>query len=141
MHYVENTFISSFNLQQAAYFRYIDEIFLIRSHGIYTLETFLEDTNRNHPNISFTHEYSTTAVSILDVIININNGIISTSSYKKNIDNHGYHHYTSCHPMHMKNSIIFFTASQIQRNMFRQKGFYQAQQRTSRTFFAHRPPN
>ena len=56
---------------------------------------------------SFKHEYSSTSVSFMDVMIKINNGIISTSLYKKNTDNHQYLHYTSCHPMHMKNSIVF----------------------------------
>ena len=79
MYYIENTFLSTFNLQPTAYFTYIDDIFIIWPHGIDTLETFLEDANRPHPNISFTHEYSTTAVSFLDVIIKINNGIIATS--------------------------------------------------------------
>ena len=107
MYYIENTFLSSFNLKPAAYFRYIDDIFLIWPHGIDTLQTFLDNANRTHPNISFTHEYSSTAVSFLDVIIKINNGIISTRLYKKTTDNHRYLNYTSCHPMHIKNSIIF----------------------------------
>ena len=111
MYCIENTFLSSFNLKPTAYFRYIDDIFLIWPHGIDTLQTFLENANRTHLNISFTHEYSSTAVSFLDVIIKINNGIISTSLYKKNTDNHRYLHYTSCHPMHMKNSIIFYSFS------------------------------
>ena len=80
MYYVENTFVSSFNLQPTAYFRYIDDISIIWSHGVDTLETFLENANRTHPNTIFTNEYSSTAVSFLDVIIKINNGIISTSS-------------------------------------------------------------
>ena len=111
MYYTENTFISSFNLKPTAYFRFIDDIFLIWPHGIDTLQTFLENANRTHPNISFTHEYSSTAVSFLDVIIKINNGIISASLYKKNTDNHRYLHYTSCHPMHMKISIFFHSFS------------------------------
>ena len=90
MYCVEKTFLSSFYLQPTAYFRYIDDIFLIWPHGIDTLETFLENANRTHPNIIFTHEYSTTAVSFLDVIINISNGIISTTLFKKNSDNHHY---------------------------------------------------
>ena len=59
--------------------RYIDDILIIWPHGIDTLDTFLQDANRTHPNISFTHEYSTTAVLFSDVIIKINNGIIATS--------------------------------------------------------------
>ena len=42
MHYVENTFLSSFNLQPTAYLRYIDVIFLIWPHGIVTFKTFVE---------------------------------------------------------------------------------------------------
>ena len=37
MHYVEKTFLSLFHLQPTAYFRYIDDIFLILKHGIDTL--------------------------------------------------------------------------------------------------------
>ena len=59
--YVENKFIS-FDLQPTAYLKYVDDIFLIWPHGIGTSETFFENANRTHRNISFTHEYSTTAV-------------------------------------------------------------------------------
>ena len=83
MYYAENSFHSAFNFQTTTYFRHIDDIFIIWPHGIDTLEVFLEDANRTHPNISFTHEYSTTAVSFLDVIIKINNGTMATSLYKK----------------------------------------------------------
>ena len=83
MHYVENTFLSSFNLQPTDYFRYIDDNILIWPHGINTLETFLENAYRTHRNISFTHQYSTKAVSFLYVVIKINNGILSTSLYPK----------------------------------------------------------
>ena len=123
MYYIENTFISSFNLKPTAYFRYIDDIFLIWPHGIHTLETFLEDANRTHPNISCTHEYSTTAVSFLDVIIKINNGIIATSLCKKHTNNHPYLHYTSCHPMHMKNSIFFSQLLRYKRMCSDRKDF------------------
>ena len=100
MHYVE---------KPTAYFRYIDDILLIWPHGIDALETFIENANRTHPYIDITLEYSTTAVAFLNVIIKINNGIISTTH--KNTDNHRYLHYTSCHSMHTKNSIIFHSFS------------------------------
>ena len=41
-YYVENTFLSSFYLQQTAYFRYIHDIFLIWPHVMDTLQTFQE---------------------------------------------------------------------------------------------------
>ena len=68
----------------------MDDIFLLWPHGMDTLETFLEDAKIPHPNISFTHEYSTTAVSIFDVIIKINNRIIATSIHAQNTDSHLY---------------------------------------------------
>ena len=107
MYYIENTFLSSFNLKPTVYFRYMDDIFLIWPHCTNIFQTFLENANRTYPNKCFTHEYSSTAVSFLDVIIKINKGIISNSLYKKNTENHRYLQYTSCHPMHMKNYIIF----------------------------------
>ena len=107
MYCIEKTFLSSFHLKTTTYFRYIDEIFLIWPHGIDALQTFLQNAYRTHPNICFTHEYSSTAVSFLDVIIKINNENTSTSLYKKNTDKDRFLHYTSCHPMHIKNSISF----------------------------------
>ena len=71
MHYAENTFLSSFNLQSTAYFRYIDDIFLIWPHGIDNLETFPENADRTLSYIGFTHEFSHTSVLFLDVVIKI----------------------------------------------------------------------
>ena len=123
MYDVVNTFLSSFNLQTTAYFRYIDDISIISPHGIDFIETFQEDANGAHPSISFTHEYSSSAASFMDVIININNENISTSLYKKNTDKHHYLHYTSCHPMHIKNSIIFSQLLRCKRTCSGRKDF------------------
>ena len=136
MYYIENTFLSSFNLKPTAYFRYMDDIFLIWPHGTDTLQTFLENVNRTHPNICFTHEYSSTAVSFLDVIIKINKGIISNSLYKKNTDNHRYLQYTSCYPMHMKNSIIFSQLLRYKRICSDRKDFIKHSKEIV-TYFLH----
>ena len=85
MYYVDNTFISSSSSQPTAYFRYIDDIFLIWPRGIDTFEIFLHDANRTQPNICFTHEYSNIAVSFIDVIINNNVGTASTSLQQKTL--------------------------------------------------------
>ena len=135
------TFLSSLHLKPTAYFRYIDDISVIWPHGKDTLQTFLENANRTHPNISYTHEYSTTAVSFLDVIIKINNGIISTSLYKKNTDNHRYLHYTSCHPMHMKNYTIFSQNLRYKRICSDRKDFIKHSKELVTHFLEHRLPN
>ena len=47
----------------------IDDIFVIWPQGINTLAAFLENANRTHPNICFTHEHSKAVVSLMDAAI------------------------------------------------------------------------
>ena len=115
-------FIPWLNVHPTAYFWVIDLIFLVWPHGIDTLETFQENANGTHPNISFTHVYSTTAVSFLDVITKIIMWIIYTRSYKEN----GQH---SISPLKQLTSYahekfyIFFTTSQMKRIYSDKKDF------------------
>ena len=46
-------------------------------------------------------------VNFLDVVIKIKNGRLNTDLYSKRVDNHQYLHYSSCHPKHIKKSIIY----------------------------------
>ena len=69
---------------------------LSEPQAIDTLETFLEDAKRTH--ICFTHEYSITAESFLDVINKINNGIIATSLFPRK------HRQPSLSPIHQLSS-------------------------------------
>ena len=66
---LKNTFLPSFNLQPTAYFRYIDDIILIWSHCIDTLETFLLDANEN----SLEHNIHTYVLFYCCVILGRNN--------------------------------------------------------------------
>ena len=45
-------------------------------------------------------------VNFLDVVIKIKNGRLSTDLYSKPVDSHQHLHYSSCHPEHIKKSII-----------------------------------
>ena len=100
-------FLSSFPHKPTVYYRYIDDIFMIWSHGIDKFEQFLRNANNTHPNITFTYEAST-ALPFLDALIKINNdNTIYTTVYCKPTDRHSYLHYKSNHPIHLKHSIIF----------------------------------
>ena len=118
MESVENSFISSFPLKKTVYYRYIDDIFMIWTHGIDNFKQFFNNANNIHPNITFTYETST-ALPFLDVLTttnnNNNNNTIYTTAYCKSTDRHSYLHYKSNHPIHVKHSNFFYQLIRYKR--------------------------
>ena len=104
---IETSFLSSTPLKSSIYNRYIDDIFPIWPHGNDSLTHFLEHANNIQQNIKFTHECSKTTLPFLDVSVQIAQNKIFTTLQKKPTDIHSYLHYTSCHQVHIKNSIIY----------------------------------
>ena len=78
--------------------RFIDEIFLVWTHGENKLLEFIHYLNSVHPTIKFTHEYSPHRINFLDTMVkkHLNNTLITTL-YEKPTDTHLYLHYTSAH--------------------------------------------
>ena len=76
-------------------------------HGNDSLTHFLEHADNIHQNIKFTQECSKTTLPFLDVSVLIAQNKIFTTLHKKPTDSHSYLHYNSCHPVHIKNSIIY----------------------------------
>ena len=103
---VETEFLKSQELQPFLWLRYIDDIFFIWTHGTQELDSFLNELNKFHPNLSFTYETSKERVNFLDLNLSIRNGAISTDLYIKPTDGHQYLHYYSSHPEHIKNLIL-----------------------------------
>ena len=64
-----------------AYYRYIDDNFIIWSHGLDLLHNFINSINKQHSNIIFTSNISTTSVNFLDVTIVLHGGHISIKTY------------------------------------------------------------
>ena len=56
-------------LKPLAWWRYIDNIFMIREHGEEKLQKFSEILNCYHPNIKFTAEYSREKIHFLDATV------------------------------------------------------------------------
>ena len=104
---LEENFLSGYPCKPLAYYRYIDDIFIIWSHGLNLLHNFIDSINRQHRNIIFTSNISTTSVNFFDVTIDLHGGHISTKTYTKSTDTHVFPSYSSFHPRHIKKSIIY----------------------------------
>ena len=68
---LETKFLQSQSLQPLVWFRYINDIFFIWTHGKDKLEKFLNDLNSFDNNIKFTHESSKENVTFLDLIVKL----------------------------------------------------------------------
>ena len=75
---LEENFLSGYPYKPLVYYRYIDDIFIIWSHGLDLLHNFINSFNNQHSNIIFTTNISTTSVNFLDVTIDLHGGHIST---------------------------------------------------------------
>ena len=86
-----------------AWWRYIDNIFMLRGHVEKELEKFLEFLNFYHPTIKFTGNYSWEK----------KNNQLVTDLYVKPTEAHQYLNGSSCHVYHSKKSIPYSQALQI----------------------------
>ena len=75
-------------------------------------KNFLEDLNKYYPNINFIHEPNEECINFLDLPVSLLDNKVSTDLYIKPTDRHQYLHYSSLHPDHTKNTIVY---SQILR--------------------------
>ena len=115
MDQVETQFLKTQQCKPLVWLRYIDDIFFIWTHGKESLIKFLDDFNRFHPNLKFTHEISEKSVTFLDLNVNLSNGSITTDLHVKPTDRHLYLHFSSAHPDHTKRSIVYSQALRISR--------------------------
>ena len=111
---IETNFLDTQEFKPLVWFRYIDDVFFIWTHGKEKLGEFLKDFNNYHPNIKFTHEFNKENITFLDLKVSLSGDQLSTDLHIKSTDKHQYLHYTSAHPEHTKCSIVF---SQALRDM------------------------
>ena len=86
MDQVESEFLKTEQHQPLVWFRYIDDIFFIWTHGQEKLEGSLDNFNKFHPNLRFTHEYSRKHVTFLDLDVKIIDCKIFTDLHIKATD-------------------------------------------------------
>ncbi|CAM5130490.1 unnamed protein product [Natator depressus] len=112
---LEQRFLSSRPLTPLLYLRYIDDIFIIWTHGKEALEEFHHDFNNFHPTINLSLVQSTQEIHFLDTTVLINNGHINTTLYRKPTDRYSYLHASSFHPDHTTRSIVYSQALRYNR--------------------------
>ena len=105
---LENKFLQSQSLLTLVWFRYIDDIFFICTHGNDKLEKHSDDLNSFDNNSKFTHESSRENFTFLDLIVNLLKGRLTIDLHIKDTDRHQYLHFNLSHPDIPKNRL--FTA-------------------------------
>ena len=97
------------------WWRYIDDIFLIWTHGEEKFLEFINFLNSAHHSIKFTAEYSKESVNFLEVKVIRKEDRIITDLYTKPTDTHQLLHHSSCHPNHTKRGIPYGQALRLRR--------------------------
>ena len=94
----ETKALENWPLKPSLWLRFIDDIFMIWTHGEDNLNKFITYLNQLHPTIKFTHEVSNSSINFLDTTVKINEERnLYTTLYEKPTDTHLYLHYTSSH--------------------------------------------
>ena len=103
---LEENSLSSYPCKPLAYYRNIDDIFIIWSHGLVLLHNLINSINKQHSSIIFTSNISTTSVNFRDVTIDLDGGHISTKAYTKSTHTHEFLSYNRFLPTHTKQYFI-----------------------------------
>ena len=93
--------------------RFLDDCFIIWTHGNDLLSELTEMLNNLHPSIKFTQEVSNTTLPFLDISVQLKDEKLTTDIYYKNTDTHQYLNFKSCHPSHTKRNIPYCLARKI----------------------------
>ena len=117
MGWLERNLLSASPLKPIFWRRYMDDIFLVWTHGRKSLDNFLEKANSFHPTIKFSWA----------IYIFIRNSISwcfgltcrrfpwDRFVFYKPTDTFNYLHWSSCHPFHTKKSIPYSLAFRLVR--------------------------
>ena len=134
MHTLETKLLKDYPLTPTYYYRYIDDIFLIWTHGLNSLLDFHTHFNSYHQSIKFSIEHSTSSIPFLDVTTKLRNNTINTTLYTKPTDNHTFLNYNSNHPYKLKKSIIYSACIRLRRICEDQQEYIQHTANLARKF-------
>ena len=82
----EQDHVYTYHLQPSLWKRFIDDIFLIWTHGMDTLKEFILHLNTVHPTLKFTSVISPTEIAFLDLTIYITDDKLCTRLFTKDTD-------------------------------------------------------
>ena len=115
---LQREFLRTQDIEPRVWWRFVDDIFAIWTHGEQALCRFIESLNRYHPTIKFNAAWSAEQVMFLDTTVYLKDGQIGTDLYTKPTDKHQYLHVDSCHPFHCKASIPYTAKRSTTTNLF-----------------------
>ena len=88
MDQIETDFLRAQKNVPFVWFRYIDDVFLLWTHGENKLKSLMEKLNQFYPNLSFTYESSKNKIAFLDCKVNLFENKLNTELYVKPTDTH-----------------------------------------------------
>ena len=116
--FVEKDLLARCVKKPLVWFRYIDDVFFIWTHGKQALDEFLAFSNNNQHGIIFEvtpDSVSDTSVPFLDIRVILKNNKLHTDLYVKPTDKSQYLNFYSSHPYHQKASLPYGLALRIKR--------------------------
>ena len=99
------------------FIRYLDDCFIIWKFCIDMLNQLLHIMNNINSSIQFTMEFNDNALPFLDILVKIDNGVISTDIFHKPTDSKLYLPFNSSHPKHTRSNITFSLARRLLINI------------------------
>ncbi len=126
----ERSLINSWQGKPLIWRRYIDDIFMIWTHGEEKLDDFLTNLNAFHHSIKFTFEISSTEATFLDVTVYKGERFKTTQvldcrTYLKPTNTFQYVLGSSCHPAGVKKGISIGECLRFLRNTSTDEEFKQ----------------
>ena len=115
MAHLEERILEKSTQKPILYLRYIDDIFMLWTHGEKAFDTFYSQFNLTYPNIQLTINFALDEISFLDIITKIKDNKLVTTLYQKSPQKYNYVHPKSSHPPHIFKSIIFSQALRYNR--------------------------
>ncbi|MGR8650110.1 hypothetical protein ACNGQH_25240, partial [Escherichia coli] len=108
MEHFEQKALSSIDPKPRCWFRYVDDVFAVWSHGTEALSVFLDKINNVHPKIQFTLEVEKNGcLPFLDVLVcRKPDGSLGHRVYRKPTHTDRYLHKTSNHHPRQKRGVI-----------------------------------
>ena len=111
----EQQFLRTQNKLPLAWWRYIDDVFVIWTHGVPYMNSFLRELNNYHKTIKFTPDWSAQEVIFLAMRVYIKNGRMETDLHVVPTSKHQYLHTNSCHPKPCKTAIPYSQSLRIKK--------------------------
>lgn len=117
--------------QPYAYFRYLDDIFIIWQHSLEEFDAFFQILNSHESNINLKQTISDKSINFLDIIVYkgpqfLEHKRLDTKVYFKPTDTHELLHKSSYHPKHTFRSVVKSQLIRYHRICTHKKDFEEA---------------